>query len=158
MAQNQPKNVLIGLGVLAVVGAIAIGIVVHLASESKSEVTGELSVGEDGFTPAHCRSGLLGEQSTHGGLRFRGIDLIAVGTTRVVRVMQDPAEGYRVLVIDEEGAAPQPVDREACERFEVELGETDELINERWGMEGSVDLACPDVSGQVTFAHCYGGR
>lgn len=158
MAAASPKKALIGIGVGAVVLAAVIGVVMHLGSESKSEVSGALTIDGEGFSPLHCRSGRLGEHAPRDQLRFQGVDLIGPSqNARSLRVLDDPAEGTSVLVIDP-GEPPRPIDRAACDTFEVELGDTGEMIMDVWGMEGSIELDCPDVSGQVSFAQCYGGR
>jgi hypothetical protein len=155
-AKIEGKGALVGLGVAAVVVAGAIAIVLHLSSASKSEVSGSLTIDEGTFQPTVCRSGKIEEDGPHDRPRFYGVDLLG-GGGRSVRVLEDPTEGQSVVVIDS-GQAPRPVDRSQCARFDVQLRETGELIMEVWGIGGSIDLDCPDVSGQVRFESCYSGR
>ncbi|MCB9592273.1 MAG: hypothetical protein H6719_06045 [Sandaracinaceae bacterium] len=153
----EGSKALIGLAVVAVVVGLGLGLFVYLSSASESEVSGSLTIDGEAFEPAHCRSGELGEDAPRDRPEFHGVDLLTSSSGRTVRVLEDATEGPRVLVIDP-GSAPRPIDRAACERFEVELRETGTLIMDVWGMEGSVDLDCPAVQGNVRFDSCYGGR
>lgn len=158
MAEAEPnaRRVLVGLAVVAVALSAGGGLFLMLRARATSEVTGELTVDGSRFAPQRCRSGKLGDDPPPNHLRFDGVDLFAPDG-RTVRVIDDPMAGASVLVIDP-GAAPRPVDRAACERFDVQLRDTGELIMEVWGMEGSIALACPDVRGEVRFERCFGGR
>ncbi len=151
----EGKGALVGLGVAAVVVAGIIAIVMHLSSASKSAVSGSLTIDGATFQPTVCRSGKLEDDGPHDRPRFFGVELL--GSGRTVRVLDDPTQGQRVLILDGNGA-PRTVDRAQCERFEMQLQETGELIMEVWGMGGSLALDCPDVSGEVRFESCYSGR
>lgn len=147
---------MVGLAIVAIALTGAGSLFFYLRSASTSDVSGSLTIDEAPFAPRRCRSGKIEEDGPRDRPRFHGVDLLAAGD-RAVRVLEDPAEGTTVLVVDP-GEAPRQIDRGACERFEVQVRETGTLIMEVWGMEGSVDLACPDVHGQVRFESCYGGR
>jgi len=146
-----------GLGAFGVVVVAGLSLVLYLDSESTSVVTGTLTVDGTEFAPRHCRSGKLGESPPPDTPRFDGVDLfVTAGSGRSVRIIEDPTAGTMVLVV-EPGEAPRPVDRSACDRFEVDVRDSGALIMEFWGMDGSVDLDCPTVSGQMSFENCYGG-
>lgn len=148
---------LLGVGLFGLIVVGGLGIAAYLDAESTSAVAGTLTIDDVEFAPRHCRSGKLGETPPPNTPRFDGVDLfVSTSAGRVVRIVEDPTAGTSVLVMDP-GEAPRPVDRSSCGRFEVDLEDTDALIMEFWGIEGSLDLDCPTVSGQLTFEGCYGG-
>ncbi len=152
------RNSWIGPTIVAVVLILGGMLFFYLRSASKSEVSGSLAVDGASFKPLRCRSGKLGEDAPKDRPEFHGIDLLrASDRGPSVRVLEDPTAGMRVLLM-KPGAEHRLVERAACKRFEVKLRKTGSLIMDVWGMEGSVDLDCPDVKGKVTFTSCYGGR
>lgn len=155
-AAPQTRRVAVGLIVVALALAAGGGLFLYLRSASTSEVSGSLTIGDATFEPRTCRSGKLGENPPRDRLRFHGVELLSP-SGQSLRVVDDPASGPSVLILDP-GAAPRALDRDACARFEVSLRETGELIMEVWGMEGTLDLDCPDARGQVRFLRCYSGR
>ncbi|MCA9613891.1 MAG: hypothetical protein H6724_17135 [Sandaracinus sp.] len=151
MSQASNKNPLVGLGIAAVVLGIVLAVAAHLSHESKSEVHGELTLGETRFAPTHCRSG----NTSRDELRFKGVDLLG-DHGLVVRVLEDPRDGRQVLTIRDDGD-PTLVPRESCTTHTVELVDTETSINGIWGLGGHVELDCPEVRGRVDFERCYSG-
>lgn len=153
---KQGSGALVGLGVVALVAGVGIAIAVHLSHESTSAVTSALTLGSETFAPIRCRSGLIGDDGPRDRPHFRGVELVSASGD-VVRVLEDPSEGRRVLAVPH-GGDPRAIDRSACERFELELRDTGESIGSVWGMEGELALECPEARGTVRFERCYGGR
>lgn len=153
---SRDPRPLVGSAIVAAVVGAGLALFLTLRSASTSMVSGSLTLGAETFTPAHCSSGRVEDDGPRELARFDGVDLLGSGG-RVVRVIDDPASGVGVIVRDE-GAAPRPIDRSGCARFDVQLRETGQAIMEVWGMEGSLDLDCPDARGQVRFERCYAGR
>ena len=102
-------------------------------------------------------SGKMGKDGPRDRPEFRGVELLDDATDRAVRVVEDPVIGTAVLIV-EPGSSPQPVERAKCQRFDVTLRETGQLIMDVWGMEGSLDIDCPNMRGSVRFEQCYAGR
>lgn len=153
--QKKGTSPLVGLAVVAVIAGIGVAIAVHLHTASKSRVSGTLTIDGAPFSPTRCRSGKGRDTRSSDRLRFDGVDLLAASGP-VVRLMNDPAQG-RVVLIVPAGGDPERVDRAACGRYDLQLRETGEAIFSVWGMEGSVELDCPRVTGSVQFGSCFDG-
>ena len=152
-----PKRMALIALLMPVVPLVLFGGYMALRNSSKSAAAGTIELAEEAIAVDRCGSGLLDEDAPRSAVQFHGVDLFAAAhpNTRV-RVLEDPSRGTLVS-IRRGDAAPVEVDRAACEIFEVTLHETGAMILDHWGLEGSLRLACPDVSADVTFSSCYDG-
>jgi hypothetical protein len=141
---------------VAVLGAGA-ALFFGLRGAAKSEVVGSISVGGETWQPDRCQSGKLGETPPAGRTRFDGVDLYsAAAPQRRVRVLEDPTEG-KVVALRDGGPKPTVLDPSQCSTYSVELTDTGTLIMETWGIEGSIELDCPELQASVQFSSCYNG-
>jgi hypothetical protein len=62
-----------------------------------------------------------------------------------------------VVTLRYDNDAPITIDRSACEKFNVKLEETGEMILDHWGLEGELHLDCPGLVADLRFTSCYGG-
>jgi hypothetical protein len=130
-----------------------------LKAGSKSEVSGSIQLGEEKaqLAPNRCESGTLSEDAPRSRAQFHGVDLFdAAEPERRVRLIEDPEKGKRVIVRNGE-AAPVVVNRDGCGKFEIKLEETGAMILDHYGFEGTLELECPEIVADVTFASCYDG-
>lgn len=153
----ETRRPLMGLAIVGIVVIAGFAFFMFLKARSTSNVSGALTIGQQALETHRCRSGKMGKDGPRDRPEFRGVELLDDATDRAVRVVEDPVNGTAVLVV-EPGSPPQPVERAKCQRFDVTLRETGELIMEVWGMEGSLDIDCPKMRGSVRFERCYGGR
>ena len=140
---------------LAAAGAMAAGFYV-LNGTSTPEIAGELLVRTNGgvFTlrPNTCHSFNRDEGAS--GLTQFGVTLLDDEVPeRSVWFVEDPALGTVVTVHTSRGMTP--VMRSECDRLDVTLRETGTMIYDVWGMEGSADLHCKVLQGEVSFKNCY---
>jgi hypothetical protein len=140
-----------GLGAFALIIPLFVGgVLFAFFSMAESELAGELrgsgELGSFSFAPTDCSSG-----QREG---FGGVSLTAEGSETIVRVVNDPIKG-QLLVVARPGTKNHVIDGSACSRFSLRAARTDTNINDIWVVEGGLDIACPELSGQLTFDGCW---
>ena len=142
---------------IIVVPLVFLGGYTLLVEGSKSEVSGTLRLGDETLAVDRCESGVLGKNAPATRPRWHGVDLFAASDpARRVRLIDDPEKG-ELVTLRRGDEVPVTVDRTTCARFEIQLKETGAVVFDHHGLEGSVDLACPAITGKLSFASCYDG-
>jgi hypothetical protein len=100
------------------------------------------------FSPNQCQSG------EHQG--FFGVLLHAEGdTAHSVRIARE-ATGQTIVTVAIPGSDRAMVLRD-CQVLRADLRRSNTSLNEIWGMEGSVEVSCPEAgfSGSAIFGNCF---
>lgn len=153
LAAPGEKGAAGGAALALIVPVTIAGALVMFFAMGASEVQGSLvAKGDTGtwtLTPDDCSSGQLSG--------FFGVELTSSAEPgKVVRLTRDPVRG-NMLIVDEAGASrPKLVlDAAACERLNITVNRTSTSINDVWVVEGQASIACPGLTGDLTFSGCH---